>query len=213
MLRFDATPHAARGQRGAALLEILVSILITSFGLLALAGLQTKMNSALMESYQRAQALALLQDMTQRLQANNKQDTAYVTSTYDKAVDGAVGKSDTVPGDCTTLVTPTRAQSDLCEWSNALKGAAEGPDANGDGSPDSNSGAMIDARGCVEQVQAANPATSVCIPAIYRVSVAWQGLNATVAPAVACGKDKYGSDDTVRKVISARVVIPLPSCS
>lgn len=213
MLRLHGSSRGVRRQRGAALLEILVSILITSFGLLALAGLQTKMNTALMESYQRAQALALLQDMTQRIQANSTQDTTYVTATYDKAVDGAVGTSDTAPGDCTALAAPTRAQSDLCEWSNALKGAAEGVDTNSDGVPDSNSGAMIDARGCIEQIQAANPATAICQPAIYRVSVTWQGLNATVAPAVACGKDKYGSDDSLRKVISSRVVIPLPTCS
>ncbi|MCM2252771.1 MAG: type IV pilus modification protein PilV, partial [Ramlibacter sp.] len=52
----------AAAQRGAALLEVLVAILITAFGLLALAGLQTRMNAAMMESYQRAQALTLLED-------------------------------------------------------------------------------------------------------------------------------------------------------
>lgn len=193
------TPPARRRQAGAALIEVLVSILITAFGLLALAGLQTRMNAALMESYQRAQALTLLRDMTQRIQANLNQNGAYVTA-------AAAGTGDAAPADCSTLAAPTRAQLDLCEWSNALKGAAETKAG-------ANTGAMIGARGCVQQLQAANPAIGVCQPASYRVTVAWQGMNATVAPAVSCGVDQYGADDSLRKVVSSRVVIPLPTCS
>ena len=122
------------------MMEILVSILITAFGLLALAGLQTKMNAALMESFQRAQALTLVQDMTQRLQANRDQNATYITAS-------AVGTGDAAPVSC--AAAGTRAQIDLCEWSNALKGAAEKSAAN------ANIGAMIGARGCVEQLQAA----------------------------------------------------------
>lgn len=187
------------GEGGAALIEVLVSILIVSFGLLALAGLQTKMNSALLEAYQRAQALTLLEDMTQRIQANQTLSVNYIAA--------SLGTGDAQPADCATIATPTRAQLDLCEWSNALKGAAER------NASDSNIGAMIGARGCVEQLQAANPATGVCQPAIYRVTVAWQGLNPTVAPAVQCGANQYGDDDTLRKAISSRVIVPLPGCS
>jgi type IV pilus assembly protein PilV len=187
----------ASRQGGAALMEVLVSILIVSFGLLALAGLQTKMNSALLESYQRAQALTLLDDMSQRIQANQALSASYVAA--------SLGTGDGLTTDCSTL--GTRALIDRCEWSNALKGAAE-VRSGGD-----NIGAMIGARGCVEQIQAANPAPAICQPAIYRVTVAWQGLNATVTPTVACGANEYGADDSLRKVVSARVVVPLPTCS
>ena len=79
--QFDRRPgKAAVRERGAALIEVLVSILIVSFGLLALAGLQTKMNSALLEAYQRAQALTVLEDMTQRIQANQNQSANYVAA-------------------------------------------------------------------------------------------------------------------------------------
>lgn len=188
-----------RAARGAALIEVLVSLLITGVGLVGLAGLQTRMSAAVLESYQRSQALTLLHDMTRRMQANMNQSVSYVTP-------AAKGTGDAGPADCSTLVTPTRAQMDLCEWSNALKGAAESLDGE-------NAGAMIGARGCVEQLQAANPATGICQPATYRVTVAWQGMNATVAPAVACGANAYGADDSLRKAISSRVVIPLPACS
>lgn len=188
---------SGRRQRGAAMMEILVSILITAFGLLALAGLQTKMNAALMESFQRAQALTLVQDMTQRLQANRDQNASYITAS-------PVGTGDAAPVSC--AAAGTRAQIDLCEWSNALKGAAE------KSAIDVNIGAMIGARGCVEQLQAPNPAVGVCQPGKYRLSVVWQGMNSTVTPAVTCGQDAY-SDETLRKVVSTQVVIPLPSCS
>ena len=184
-------------QRGVGLIEVLVAIVITSFGLLALAGLQAKMNAALLESYQRAQALTLLGDMTQRIESNQNHSVNYVAA--------SVGTGDAAPSDCSTLVT--RAQIDICEWSNALKGAAE-VSAGGD-----KIGAMIGARGCIEQLQAANPGIGICQPAIYRVTVAWQGLNATAAPAVSCGLNLYGADDSLRKAIGARVIIPLPACS
>lgn len=186
----------AAAQRGAALLEVLVAILITAFGLLALAGLQTRMNAAMMESYQRAQALTLLEDMTQRMQANQNQDVAYIAV--------SLGTDDAAPADCSGL--GTRALIDRCEWSNALKGAAETVGG-------ANTGAMLGARGCIEQLQVASTAAGACRPAIYRISVAWQGLNATVAPAVACGVNLYGPDDSLRKAVSARVTVPLPACS
>jgi type IV pilus assembly protein PilV len=199
MLSAGLTSRASsRRECGAALLEVMVSILITSFGLLALAGLQTKMNAALLESYQRAQALVLLEDMTQRIQANQGLSVNYIAAT--------LGTGDGLPVDCSGLAT--RALIDRCEWSNALKGAAE---VNADGSQ--NLGAMIGARGCVEQLQAANAAMGVCQPAILRVSVAWQGMNATVAPAVSCGANLYGADDSLRKAVSSRVIVPLPACS
>jgi type IV pilus assembly protein PilV len=199
--RLQAWRKGARGQRGAALLEVLVAILITSFGLLALAGLQTKMNAALLEAYQRAEALVLLEDMTQRMQANQALSTDYIVDAVP-----VLGTGDALPLDCSGLAT--RALIDRCEWSNALKGAAE---TNAGGTD--NLGAMIGARGCIEQLQVANPTIGICQPAIYRVSVAWQGFNATVAPAVACGLNLYGADDTLRKAVSSRVIVPLASCS
>jgi type IV pilus assembly protein PilV len=188
-----------RAQRGAALLEVMVSIMITSFGLLALAGLQTKMNAALLESYQRAQALTLLEDMTQRIQVNQNQSASYVAASL------GTGETAVQPVDCATLGT-NRALLDRCEWSNALKGAAETAVGG-------NVGAMVGARGCIEQLQAPNLTAGVCLPAIYRVTVAWQGFNATVVPAVACGAAQFGDDDSLRKIVSSRVIVPLPGCS
>lgn len=60
----------SRCQRGFSLVEILVSILVLAIGLLGLAGLQSKMLAAEMEAYQRSHALILLEDMMNRIRAD-----------------------------------------------------------------------------------------------------------------------------------------------
>ena len=49
------------------MIEVLVSLLIIVLGLLGLAGLQVRIQQSEFESYQRAQALVLLQDMVERI--------------------------------------------------------------------------------------------------------------------------------------------------
>jgi type IV pilus assembly protein PilV len=185
-----------RRQQGVTLIEVLVSIVILAFGLLGIAVFQSKATVGALESYQRAQAVILLEDMSARLQGNPAQADAYITA--------SAGTGDGQSADCATLAIG--APRDLCEWSSALKGAAE------TAADRSNVGAMIGARGCVEQVQAANPAAGICTPAIYRVTVAWQGLHPTIAPSLTCGKDLYG-EETGRRAIAIQVVAPLLDCS
>lgn len=190
------SPGAA--ERGTSLVEVLVTMVILAFGLLGVAALQTKMGVAEMESYQRAQALLALSQITERMNANPAQAAAdaYVTA-------GSVGTGDTEPADCTGIaVGPNR---DLCEWSNTLKGAAEQ-------SSGTKVGGMQGARGCITPVQTYNPGRGVCNAGVYRVSVAWQGLVPTVTPALACGTGSYGGNDSYRRVISSTVSIPTTSC-
>ncbi len=181
------------------MIEVLVTLLIVTFGLLGLAGLQLKLQSSEMESYQRAQALVLLNDMSERIVTNNGNAASYVSSS-------AIGTGDTEPASCTGLAAGSVAR-DLCEWSNELKGSAETVTGAG------NVGAMVGARGCITQVQAANPASGVCLPGIYQVAVAWQGIVKTAAPAISCGQTQYGSDEGYRRVISRIVTVGLPGCS
>ena len=182
-------------QQGISMIEVLVTMVILAFGLLGIAVFQSKANLGSIESYQRAQAVILLDDMTARLQANPANGDAYVVA--------EVGTGDTQPADCSAVAIG--AARDLCEWSNTLKGASEADSSN------KNVGAMIGARGCVTQVQAPNPANGVCRPGIYQVSVAWPGLHATQAPTITCGKDKFGADN-FRRLIAAQVMIPQLLC-
>lgn len=180
------------------MIEILVSILILAFGLLGLAGMQLHVQTAEIESYQRAQALILVEDMAQRISTHRSTAATYATgNTY--------GTDDGEPSDCNGIALGTAAR-DLCEWSNALKGSTETTSSG------TKVGAMVDARGCVTEIQAANPATGICTPGIYRVDVVWQGMNATTAPSVECGKDSYGND-AQRRAISRLVTVGTPGCT
>ncbi len=170
-----------RGQTGSSMIEILVTLVILLVGLLGLAGLQMQGLRSEMESYQRVQALILLQDMVGRINANRANAAAYVADDIGTLNDGQLAN-------CTDLAGQPR---DRCEWSNSLKGAAEESAAGG------KVGAMIGARGCIQQISTTE----------YRVSVAWQGLGRTFVSPLPCGKDQYGADDAQRRVVSLPITI------
>lgn len=184
-------------QQGTSLVEVLVTLVILSVGLLGIAALQAKTQVGSIESYQRAQAIILLGDMVNRLGGNPDNADSYVSN--------AIGTGDGRGDDCSGEAAG--ADLDLCEWSRALRGAAETAADNS-----TKLGAMEGGRGCIEKIQAANTATGVCTPAIYRVTVTWQGLHQTTAPSVECGKGEYG-DETYRRAAVQQVTVGLPNCS
>jgi len=159
--------------RGTSMLEILITILILTVGMLGLAALQGKAFTSELESYQRGQALILLQDLGSRMEGNMNNAANYITT--------SAGTGATDAADCTALAT--RGAIDLCEWSKALKGSSETKGTT-------KQGAMINGRGCV-----ATTGTNT-----YLISVVWQGLNATAAPATTCGQSLYDSEATRRAV-------------
>lgn len=183
--------------RGFMLLEVLITVVILAFGLLGLVGLQSRMQLSEVETYQRAQAVLLIADMADRMSTNRPVVTQYGADTA--VVTLGTGVSDAT--NC-AVATPGPAR-DMCEWSLALKGASETKGST-------NLGAMIGALGCIERVQA--PVASTCTPGIYRVSVAWQGLQPTGASNLTCGQGSYGSNDALRRVVPVDVVMPALSC-
>jgi len=189
-----------RGHRlrhvGFSLIEVLVAVIILAFGLLALAGLIAKSHTSEYDAYQRAQAAVLLDDMVERINANRANAASYVTA-------AALGTGETTWTSCLTL--PVGATRDQCEWSKALQGRGEAQGAT-------QTGAMIGARGCVEQIQASNSTTGFCAAGIYRVSVVWQGQTVTTAPALICGQNLY-TDDRMRRALAALVQIGVPDCT
>lgn len=175
-----------REQRGTSLVEVLVTIVILAFGLLGLAGLQSRLQVSDMEAYQRAQALVLLEDFTSRMSSNRGQAADYVTA-------APLGEDMTCP-----VTAVTRQEIDTLQWCNALQGAAEVTGG-------ANAGAMLGGRGCVEAL----PDNE------YLVTIAWQGLTPASAPpaGVACGADLYDDasagavciDDRCRRVVTTVV--------
>lgn len=162
---------SARSQRGALLIEVLVTIVILAIGLLGLAGLQARLQLSEMESYQHAQALILLNDMSSRIATNRNAALGYVTAT-------ALGAGMTCPA---ATATATQREQDTREWCVTLQGAAEKSGAN-------DVGAMVGGRGCVQSAGANT----------YMVTVAWQGLVPISAPpaSVVCGQNQYNTAGT-----------------
>jgi type IV pilus assembly protein PilV len=168
-------------ERGATMIEVLITILVTLLGLLGIAAVQARMYVAEMEAAQLAQATILLRYMSDRINANRKNAVAYVTA-------DPVGV-DKGQQNCSAL---TGASLDLCEWSNLLAGANETLGAQRVGS-------MIAARGCVFSIDPVNRR--------YSVALTWQGLTPTVAStSTTCGQGTY-TDDRMRRAIVAPITL------
>ncbi len=185
--------HGKQKQTGGSLIEVLVTLVILMLGLLGLVGLMLQSQRSQQESYQRVQALVLLDDMVNRISANRKAAACYVVTT---SANGSpfLGNDSTLMPSCATGTADQqmRAVQDMTEWHELLLGATEKSGAN-------NVGSMIGARGCVELVSAG----------VYRISVAWQGNSETFPPTadVTCATGKYGASEAQRRAVSVNVQI------
>jgi type IV pilus assembly protein PilV len=196
-------------QRGFSMIEILVSLFILTTGLLGLVGLQAVAHKAELESYQRAQALVLLTDFIDRVNTNRKAATCYAITTNTTAGTPYLGTTGTnvystgsysCSISATNAAASTRAQQDLEEFENVLKGASEKTSGG------SNIGLMIGARACIGYDSTSQT---------YTVAIAWQGVSETfspatwtTAPAVAknCALNLYGNDRQ-RRVVWNKLMI------
>lgn len=155
MLTFSEFPR----QRGFSLIEVLITLLIVGVSLLGLAGLQARALTAEAESYSRGQALMLLNDMMQRIEANlvgARTDLSGTTSITNLG-NGYV---------CQTVTGTTASdmvKTDLCQWDAALRASS-----------------LTTVNACIESISASSE---------ILVSVAWRGRDSGYAPVAAqsCG--------------------------
>lgn len=179
------------------MIEVLVSLVIIALGLLGLIGLQAYAHQAELESYQRAQALILLNDMVDRINLNRAGARCYAIT---DATTGApyVGTNGAGHFGFTPCAVPSvlsldardKADSDLSLLDSQLQGAAEQLSGT-------SVGAMNGARGCISYDSASDQ---------YTVEVAWQGMGSTLAPSRNCGRNLYGNE-TLRRVVWTTVKI------
>lgn len=106
MLSRSRVPPEGRGQSGFTLIEVLIALLLLSFGLLGLAGLQTlslrNNGSALMRSRATLMAYDILDSMRADVSTSNPNYSAYTTS-FTNVPSGS-----------------TLADTDLIAWKNEL---------------------------------------------------------------------------------------------
>jgi len=206
--------NSRRRQAGFNLLEVLVSLLIVTVGLLGLAGVQVVAQRAEQESYQRAQAMVLMSDIVDRMNTNRKVAVCYAITDAPTAgtkylgtppASGS-GKYDPAGFSCPSMSTnPTavkRAGLDLQLFDKLLLGSGETLSS-------AKVGSIIGARACIGFNTNAQA---------YTVAIAWQGTTSTFSPATwtaapdtakYCGKDLYGAEQQRRVVWTSLAVASL----
>jgi type IV pilus assembly protein PilV len=154
------------------MIEVLITIVVCVIGLWGLTEVQSRLQMSEVESYQRSQALMLLDDMSTRIDLNRINAASYVTGSANPLGAGIT---------CSTS-TGSLAQRDAGEWCNLLQGVAETTSGS------ARVGAMLGARGCVENIGTNR----------YMITVAWQGMAPLTAPpsSVACGANAFDTSGT-----------------
>lgn len=166
------------------MIEVLIALVVTLFGLFALLGVNMRAYRAESESYQRAQAVVLADDMAQRIKANRIGVASYALPAASAAGVGAVQSP---------CPTTTQADTDICEWGNLLRGQAEVEGST-------RVGAMADARGCLLPLPAATAASAV------NVVVVWRGVSPSATSASApCVPSGYSVTDGLMRYTSTVV--------
>ncbi|MEJ2044027.1 MAG: prepilin-type N-terminal cleavage/methylation domain-containing protein [Reinekea sp.] len=180
-------------QQGFSLIEISVSLLLASLGVLGFMSLQLNMQSSEMESMQYEEAVRSVNFIAGQIKANRyaaacygleQQGVSYVGTGWDPSLD----YNCTVAGN---IETQTQVSDDIMAWDSLLDGelvSLTGQDV----------GSMEGARGCIGYNDANRS---------FTITVAWQGLQPTVAPTSSCGENLYG-DETTRRAYTMIVEIP-----
>lgn len=216
--------------RGFTLIEVLVTLVILTFGLLGIAGLMAKGQRIAFEAYQRQQAVALASDMAERIRGNRlfahvcPPGPACITYTAGAPIATPLGSgvyyNDYRTGaiqDCAVLSCDRLelAKYDIALWDGLLNGYSEQQTGSG-----TRVGGIVNARGCIESIPAADtsaacpppPAPAYQFSRTLRISVVWQGNDDTTAPAganSACGVNQYG-DETKRRIVTYDLLVQQP---
>ena len=183
-------------QQGFSLIELLVSVVIFSVGLLSIAGLQMVSKTANYESLQRTTAAHIAYGLLEEMRTNGSGMGAYLASP-----DLGGGTMGTAPASyCQSAVTPCdameKAALDLWFWESALDGVRE-------------TGAQGSAGGVMSPTMCINGPVGGAA-GIYVVSVAWRGSAALTNPVIdpcGAGTGKYGSANEYRRVLQVATFI------
>lgn len=189
-------PQRADGQGGFSLIELLVTLVVFSVGLLAIAGLQTVSKQANYESVQRSAAAQVAYGLLEDMRMNGPALAAYVAAPdFGGSTLGAEPAPNcrSVGSECTSA---ERAAHDLWFWESTVDGLRE--IANGVAT-----GGIVDPTVCVQGPVAGDAG-------VYVISIAWRGSAAMVNPVInACGSGlgKYGDGDAHRRVLTVGTFI------
>ncbi|SIN73191.1 type IV pilus assembly protein PilV [Pseudoalteromonas marina] len=170
---FGMQSSQTKFQKGFTLIEVLIAFIILSFGLLGAVALQAKAKQASFDSMQRAAAVALGNDIIQRIRAN---DTPQLVGLYAKTFNSET--STTTSQTCFTASCSAAqvAALDLEQWKRAIR-ARE------------NTGALDDATVCIRPTAVGGSGGKAFN---LEVIISWQGRQEFTAndatAAIECGE-------------------------
>ncbi len=200
----QAPPVPPATSHGFSLLEILITMLIVSIGLLGLATLMARIQMSELEAYQRTQALILLSDISERLNVNRSTLSCFDFTTNTANGTPFIGTTGTgwaLPTGCaaSTSTYNTQADTTIAALNSQLQGLAELKAGATTGS-----GAMIGARVCIsyDTTDLLNDSVGTPISGTgsYTITVSWQGLTPTLTPTANCANGLYGAENLRRSV-------------
>ena len=183
-------PHQLNGMvksSGFSLLEVLISMVVLSIGLLGIAGLTATSKRTSYEALQRTTAVMLTRDIIERMRTNPDQIAAY---------NGTVDTTTITHNDCSAATcTPAQlAAYDLFEWQQAILGANELSDTG------VNTGGLVSPVGCITVAAA-------CTSCLVTVAIAWRGMTKLSDPSIdTCGNASGNYDDTAGDNVFRRVI-------
>lgn len=174
--------------RGFGLIEVLITLLVFSFGVLAVAGLQALSKKNNFDALQRTTAASLAESIVASMRVN-----ATARDSYLVALDTPLGSTaqGAAPADCyANECTPAQmAAFDLYVWEKALNGASEVL-IQSDGTP-VETGGLASPSACIIKPSAADTN-------IYQIVIAWRGvtkLGTAQTHPCGAGRNLYESED------------------
>ncbi len=186
----------ATRQRGFSLLELLVSLVVFSIGLLGIAGLQMLSKQSAHESLQRTIASQVAYGLLEDMRTNGSGISVYVAAN-DLGGGSLSGLPVSTCRDPNTPCSPAqKAVHDLWFWEQVVDGAqAIGVEGQ--------AGGVLFPTVCVD-----GPGGGIA--GVYAVSVAWRGNVELISPETSqcgAGSGNYGDGDRYRRVVQVATFI------
>jgi len=178
---------------GVGLIEVLVTLVVFSLGMLSVAALQGVAKKANFDALQRTNASLMAYDLLERMRSNSQALASYV-NVADMGGGTRASQVQATKLACRDVNAPcTREQiaaGDLTEWENIIDGNMEmrGTEVTG---------GLVDCTVCINGPVAGGPGA-------YTVVIAWRGVSAMRnAPVDPCGTGlgRYGDNDEFRRVM------------
>ena len=186
----------SRRSAGFTLIEVLVSMIVFSVGVLSIVALQVFAKKANFDALQRTQSSYLAQDLLERMRLNTDGLDTYLAAGQ---LGGATIAVEPAPN-CQSAANPCTADEsathDMWHWEQMLDGTSERRGAN-------NTGGLVDPTACV-----AGPVGGG--QGIYTVSIAWRGVTELANPPgdqCGAGLGKYGPADAFRRLLTVQTFI------